>query len=159
MNLSEIMTQIRGLSYSKKDSQNDSFKGSIPVLRAGNIQYSRIQEEDYVYVSNNLVKDKQYLRQGDVLIAASSGSISIVGKAAMVEYDMDATFGAFCKVLRPNLEKVDCNYFKHFFETAYYKRTIKSLAEGANINNLKTEHFDDLEIPLPPPDRDWETNK
>jgi type I restriction enzyme, S subunit len=153
MNLSEIMTQVRGLSYSKKDSHNIYFEDSIPVLRAGNIQNARILQEDYVYVSNDLVKDKQYLKQGDVLIAASSGSISIVGKAAMVQSDMNATFGAFCKVLRPNAEKVNLNYFKHFFETAYYKRTIKSLAEGANINNLKTEHFDNLEIPLPPLDQ------
>ena len=153
MNLSEIMTQVRGLSYSKKDSHNIYFEDSIPVLRAGNIQNARILQEDYVYVSNDLVKDKQYLKQGDVLIAASSGSISIVGKAAMVQSDMNATFGAFCKVLRPNAEKVNLNYFKHFFETAYYKITIKSLAEGANINNLKTEHFDNLEIPLPPLDQ------
>ena len=153
MNLSQIMTQIRGLSYSKKDSNNNSFKGAIPVLRAGNIQDSKIIEEDYVYVPNDLVKNKQYLKHGDVLIAASSGSISIVGKAAMIEYDMNATFGAFCKVLRPNSEKINIRYFKHFFETDYYKRTIKSLAEGANINNLKTEHFDDLEIPLPPLDQ------
>jgi type I restriction enzyme S subunit len=153
MNLNQIMTQIRGLSYSKKDSNNNSFKGAIPVLRAGNIQDSKIIEEDYVYVPNDLVKNKQYLKHGDVLIAASSGSISIVGKAAMIEYDMNATFGAFCKVLRPNSEKIYIRYFKHFFETDYYKRTIKSLAEGANINNLKTEHFDDLEIPLPPLDQ------
>ena len=153
MNLSEIMTQVRGLSYSKKDSRSAYFEDSIPVLRAGNIQDARILQEDYVFVSNDLVKDKQYLKQGDILIAASSGSISIVGKAAMVQSDMNATFGAFCKVLRPNAEKVNLNYFKHFFETAYYKRTIKSLAEGANINNLKTEHFDNLEIPLPPLDQ------
>ena len=102
---------------------------------------------------SSLVKNKQYLKHGDILVAASSGSIEVVGKAAMIECDMNATFGAFCKVLRPNSEKIDINYFKHFFETAYYKRTIKSLAEGANINNLKTEHFDNLEIPLPPLDQ------
>ena len=61
MNLSEIMTQVRGLSYSKKDSHNIYFEDSIPVLRAGNIQNARILQEDYVYVSNDLVKDKQYL--------------------------------------------------------------------------------------------------
>ncbi len=27
---------------------------------------------------------------------------------------------------------------------------LRHLAEGANINNLKSEHFDELEIPLPP---------
>ena len=153
MSLSEIMTQVRGLTYSKKDVADTPAEGLMPVLRAGNIQHARIIEENYVYVPKELIKEKQFLKLGDVLIAASSGSISIVGKAAMIEKDMNATFGAFCKVLRPDKNKVDNNYFKHFFETAYYKRTIKSLAEGANINNLKTQHFDDLEIPLPPLDQ------
>jgi len=73
-----------------------------------------------------------------------------VGKAAMIEQNMNAGFGAFCKVLRPNLDEILPNYFKYFFETSYYKNTIRHLAEGANINNLKTEHFDKLKIPLPP---------
>lgn len=150
MKLSQLMEQVRGLSYEKKDISNDNREGFIPVLRAGNIQDSKLNNEDLLFISQQKVKEKQFLKFGDILIAASSGSISIVGKAAMVERDMNATFGAFCKVLRPNDKKVDFGYFKHFFETSYYKRTIKSLAEGANINNLKTEHFDELQIPLPP---------
>jgi len=35
------------------------------------------------------------------VIAASSGSIDIVGKAAPALVDFDGGFGAFCKVLRP----------------------------------------------------------
>ena len=153
MILSELMTQIRGLSYSKKDSTDKPLEGYLPVLRAGNIQNSQIIEDNYVYVPQELVKEKQYLKLGDILIAASSGSLSIVGKAAMIKKDMQSSFGAFCKVLRPDTNQVDINYFKYFFETSYYKRTIKSLAEGANINNLKTQHFDNLEIPLPPLDQ------
>ena len=151
--LGDIIEQIRGLSYSKKDVVSKSIEGYNPVLRAGNIQLGQIIEDNYVYVPNNLIKEKQFLKEGDMLIAASSGSLSIVGKAAMVHSNMDATFGAFCKVLRPKQERVYKGYFKHYFETSYYKRTIKSLAEGANINNLRTGHFDNLEIPLPPLDQ------
>jgi type I restriction enzyme S subunit len=150
MRLNQVMNQIRGLSYDKKDVSNNQVNGSIPVLRAGNIQDTRIIYDDLVFVPKEIIKEKQFLRYGDILIAASSGSISIVGKAAMFRENFEITFGAFCKVLRPDKSKIDFEYFKHFFETDYYKRTIKSLAEGANINNLKTEHFDELEIPLPP---------
>lgn len=150
MRLNQVMNQIRGLSYDKKDVSNNQVNGNIPVLRAGNIQDTRIIYEDLVFVPKEIIKEKQLLQYGDILIAASSGSISIVGKAAMFRDNFEITFGAFCKVLRPDKSKIDFEYFKHFFETDYYKRTIKSLAEGANINNLKTEHFDELEIPLPP---------
>ena len=148
--LNKLMKQVRGVSYSKNDASSTYNEGFVPVLRAGNIQNSRIIHDDFVYIPKEGVKNLQLLKKGDVLIAASSGSISIVGKAAMILQDMNAGFGAFCKVLRPNKEIVNEDYFKFYFETPHYKNTISQLAEGANINNLKTEHFDNLEIYLPP---------
>lgn len=148
--LNKIMKQVRGVSYSKNVASLTYKEGFVPILRAGNIQNSRIVHDDFVYIPNEGVKNVQLLKEGDVLIAASSGSISIVGKAAMILQDMNAGFGAFCKVLRPNKEIINENYFKFYFETPHYKNTISQLAEGANINNLKTEHFDNLEIYLPP---------
>ena len=144
------MKQVRGVSYSKNDASLTYKEGFVPVLRAGNIQNSRIIHYDFVYIPKEGVKNVQLLKKGDILIAASSGSISIVGKAAMILQDMNAGFGAFCKVLRPNKEIVNEDYFKFYFETPHYKNTISQLAEGANINNLKTEHFDNLELYLPP---------
>ncbi len=148
--LGDIVKQISGVTYQKSQATTKPSEGCKPVLRAGNISSSRILEEDYVYVPENLVRNDRLLRYGDILIAASSGSLSVVGKAAMLEADMDAGFGAFCKVLRPNTEIVYPRYFRFFFETKYYKNTIQHLAAGANINNLKSEHFHNLEIPLPP---------
>lgn len=150
--LGEIVKQISGVTYQKAQASIKPVDGYKAVLRAGNIYASRILEEDYVYVPENLIRNDRLLKYGDILIAASSGSLSIVGKAAMIETDIDAGFGAFCRVLRPRTEIVYPRYLKFFFETNYYKNTIKHLAEGANINNLKSEHFDNLEILLPPLD-------
>ncbi len=83
------------------------------------------------------------------MIAASSGSLNIVGKAAPALMDFTGSFGAFCKVLRPN-SKVHPGYFANFFKTRDYRRRISALAAGVNINNLRNEHLDELEIPLPP---------
>jgi type I restriction enzyme S subunit len=63
--------------------------------------------------------------------------------------NLNMGFGAFCKVLRPN-SKVDHAYFAHFFKTRSYRQKVSSLAAGANINNLRNEHLDDLPFPLPP---------
>jgi len=148
--LGEVMDQIRGVSYKGSDAQNSPSESLIPILRATNIQDSRVTETDFVYVPNIYVKERQFIKKNDVLIAASSGSISIVGKAAAIQSNLNASFGAFCKVLRPNKELIDSKYFKYYFETLMYLKTIRHLAEGANINNLKTEHFNNLQIPLPP---------
>ncbi|MCR6659657.1 MAG: restriction endonuclease subunit S [Asticcacaulis sp.] len=149
--LSEIAEQLRGVSYGKSDVTDHPADGYIPVLRANNITDVGLALDDLVYVRSNKVASKQKIKSGDIVIAASSGSISVVGKAAQAEFDLDAGFGAFCKVVRPS-EKVNARYLGHFFKTSEYRQKMSTLAAGANINNLKNEHIDDLLIPLPPLD-------
>ncbi|MEY4978065.1 MAG: hypothetical protein RLZZ352_335 [Pseudomonadota bacterium] len=146
----EISEQIRGVSYSKGDATSAPAEGYAPVLRAGNITEFGITFEDLIFVPKRFVSEKQLLRSGDVLIAASSGSLDVVGKAALVLHDYEGAFGAFCKVLRPRKDRVEPAYFAHYFKTIEYRRKISSLAAGANINNLKNEHLDELLIPLAP---------
>lgn len=144
----DLAQQIRGVTYSKSEAAGAHAPGFLPVLRAGNITNHGLTYTDLVFVPESRVNPRQKIRRHDVLIAASSGSLDVVGKAGKAQADFNGGFGAFCKVLRPN-ERVDPNYFAHFFKTANYRRTISSLAAGANINNLRSQHLDDLEIPLP----------
>ncbi|CAD9197069.1 restriction endonuclease subunit S [Acinetobacter bohemicus] len=146
----DISTQIRGVSYSKSDAISNMQDGYLPVLRANNIQEQGLFLDDFVYVPESKISEKQRILAGDVIIAASSGSISLVGKAASAKEDIKAGFGAFCKILRPNTKLVDPRYFANYFQTQKYRQIISNLAAGANINNLKNEHLDDLEILLPP---------
>lgn len=145
----DLAEQVRGVSYGKKDASSVPKPGYVPVLRANNITDNGLVFEDLVFVPTERVSEKQRIRRHDVVIAASSGSIDVVGKAASALTDFEGGFGAFCKVLRPN-SKVDPSYFSHFFKTRHYRSRVSALAEGANINNLRNEHLDNLEIPLPP---------
>jgi type I restriction enzyme S subunit len=103
-----------------------------------------------VYVPDSCIAHQQLLRPGDIVVAASSGSIDVVGKAAQLSEPWEGSFGAFCKVVRPSSDRVNPRYLHHFFQTTGYRRKVSSLAAGANINNLKNEHIDDLLLPLPP---------
>lgn len=146
--LGDIIEQIRGVSYKPTDLRDILDENSVPLLRANNIQDGNINLDDLVYVSKNKVAEKQYLKKGDILICASSGSKELVGKAAYIEQDMSMTFGAFCKVVRP---KTECpKYIGHFFQSSYYRRSISDLSAGVNINNIRNEHIANLEILLPP---------
>lgn len=147
--IGDLCDQIRGVTYSKSEATLAPTEGFKPVLRANNITETGLTFDDLIYVPARNVATKQKLKANDILIATSSGSIEVVGKAARVISDFDGGFGAFCKVLRPNT-KVDPSYFSHYFKTKDYRRRISSLAAGANINNLRNEHLDDLDIPLPP---------
>lgn len=144
----EVAEQIRGVSYGKGDAEQRPKEGYLPVLRAGNITDEGLVFSDLVYVPSARISHRQLIRMGDVVVAASSGSLDVVGKAAPAKSTFNGGFGAFCKVLRPSA-KVDAAFFAHFFKTSNYRRKISSLAAGANINNLKNEHLDDLEISLP----------
>ena len=145
----DIADQIRGVTYRKQDASTTEADGLLPVLRAGNITDEGLTYEDLVYVPSSKISPKQKVRKHDIVIAASSGSIKVVGKSARALEDFEGGFGAFCKVLRPRKE-VNPAYFSHFFKTPEYRRTVSFLAEGANINNLRNEDLDDLQIPLPP---------
>ncbi|MFF6998188.1 restriction endonuclease subunit S [Streptomyces sp. NPDC008313] len=146
--IGDVSTQIRGVTYGKGDAVSNSSPGYLPILRAGNIEEVGISFDDLVYVPAVKAAERQQIRRGDVLIAASSGSLSAVGKAAQATADFAGAFGAFCKVLRP-CESVDARYFGHFFRTAPYRRHVAKVAAGANINNLRNEHLDDLTLRLP----------
>lgn len=150
-NILELSRIIRGVTYSKNDAHDEPAKGLIPILRAMNITERGLDFDDLVYVPRKLVKDEQIIKAGDVIAAISSGSITVVGKAKQTQTDLDAAFGAFCAVLRP-VPEVDHKYFGHFFGTQQYRFTVSSLARGVNINNLKREHFEQIEIPLAPLD-------
>ena len=139
--------QIRGVSYKPEDVCEELNDESITLLRANNITDSGLCFDDLVYVRRNKVKDIQKLQKGDVLICTSSGSKALVGKAAYVTKDLDMTFGAFCKVIRPH--GVNADYFQYFFQSPAYRKRISELAAGANINNIRNEHIDELAFYLP----------
>jgi len=147
--LSEIVEIIRGITYKKAQSATSPEEGLLPVLRANNIQNGKIVISELVYVPKDLIKTHQKLKAGDIVVAMSSGSKSVVGKTAKVESDFDGSFGAFCGVLRTAPE-CSANYVSWFTHSLNYRNRISSLSAGANINNLKPSHFDEIAVPIAP---------
>ena len=144
--IKNLIKQARGVSYKPEDLHSELDDDSVILLRANNIDSGKINLDDVVYVDKSKVSSEQYLRKGDILICASSGSKSLVGKAACVDFDRKYTFGAFCKVVRPNEDIID--YLGVFFQSPVYRRKISEVAIGVNINNIRNEHIDELVVPL-----------
>jgi type I restriction enzyme S subunit len=137
------------VTYTKGDALSAGNTGTIPILRANNIQAQTFDWNDLVHVPESLVSKDQELQIGDVVIATSSGSLSVVGKAAQVRSEIRASFGAFCGVLRPH-PQIQARYYGHFFSSAHYRSAVSDLARGVNINNLKRDHFQAIQIPIAP---------
>ena len=146
--LGSLLEVLRGVSYKKVDASSVSAEGLVPLLRATNID--RVLNLDgLVYVPTHYVNPDQYLRPGDIVIAASSGSSSVVGKAAQLNKEWFGTFGAFCLGLRA-VSAMDNRFLAWFLQGNEYRNRTSQLAAGVNINNLKREHIEGIPIPIPP---------
>ena len=144
--LGDYIEQIRGVSYKPEDVCSSTDIDAVAILRANNIQDDELNFDDLVYVKKSKVHEKQYIQKGDIVVCASSGSKNLVGKAAVAKENMLISFGAFCKVVRPM--GLFPKYIGHFFQSPKYRSTISELSGGANINNIRNEHIDELDIVL-----------
>jgi len=138
--------QVRGIAFNPKDISDSPLPDYVPVLKANNIKERGIDTSNLIYIHKSKIKPEQFIKKGDLLLAASSGSKDIVGKNIFFENDFEGSFGAFCKLVRPK-ENIHPKFVGVFFKTPIYKRHIRRLINGALINNLKNEHVDSLLIP------------
>jgi type I restriction enzyme S subunit len=146
----DLFEFLRGISYKKADVLAAPLEDSVTILRAGNLQDGRIVFDDLVHIPASYVHEEQRIRKGDLIIAMSSGSASVVGKVAVADKDMPrVSFGAFCGLLRPRTKEYG-HWLSEFFQTKNYRDLISSLAAGININNLRREHLYTLSIRVPP---------
>lgn len=139
--LGDIGVFYRGHSYSRDDVKT---RGLI-VLRSNNIQEGWIDVTDLQFVDKPCRKEI-LLRDGDIAVCMSNGSKKLVGKAAIIEGDIqiDATVGAFCSVYRSNhLLK------RYLFQTIAYKKSLHLLLAGTNINNLKNNDLAQIKFFVP----------
>ena len=147
--LGKLGDLVRGVTYKRQEMTDTSSPGYLPILRATNIQDRQLLLEELVYVKDKKVSDSQLLRRGDVIIAMSSGSKSVVGKSVQLNTEWNGSFGAFCAVFRHN-SMVEILFIGHVFQTKRYREHLLREARGTNINNLSKNHILDYQFPLPP---------
>ncbi len=146
--LGEVCEFIRGVTFDKNEAATTPAVGKIPILRAGNIGEELDDQNDLVWVPENLVDPEQRLRRNDIAICMSSGSPEVVGKTARVPSNLHASVGSFCGIIRP--KKSDQAGFLSFFfrSSAFYKHR-NSIARGANIQNLRFSQFEEIQLAIP----------
>lgn len=145
--IGEVADVVRGVTYSKGDTLSATDNDAVPLLRATNLEVDSIDFEDMVYVPKRVVKAQQYLQPDDIFLAASSGSISVVGKSAQVVKTSGETFGAFCSVIRP--KNINPRFLAYWVQSPVVRDHWSATAKGTNINNLKPSDISETGIPLP----------
>lgn len=142
-----LVTVISGTSY----KSHDVIKSGIRIFRGGNIQNGDVLYlEDDTFLPECFLDSEKTIREGDVLIVASTGSKAVIGKPGFVKKkDSKTQIGAFLRIVRP-LEKKFIPYIWLIFKSEYYRQHIRGVVQGMNINNVKNEHLTEFPIPLPP---------
>lgn len=146
--LGEVAEVIRGVTYQKAEARAEPQDGYLPLLRATNIDRRLLLDAELVFVPEARVKQQQRLRRGDVVLAASSGSASVVGKSALLPTAWVGTFGAFCAVLRAGSQVLP-EYLALFVSSPSVRQQWSDAARGTNINNLKSGDVSATRVPLP----------
>ena len=143
----DLLQIIGGVSYKKTDIT----KQGIRILRGGNIQdFKVLFDEDDVFLPLTYQNEDKNVRVGDIIVVASTGSKNVIGKAAYVDAEVTNTMiGAFLRICRPYYTKI-VDYLKYLFDSYYYRKHIRNMVQGTNINNVKESYIAELLYPLPP---------
>lgn len=138
--LKDFADYFNGLTYSPKNVQE---VGTV-VLRSSNVQKDKILLDDIVRV-DSVIKDKIFVRDGDILMCSRNGSKRLVGKTATIKnLNERMTFGTFMMVIRS-----ESNFFiEWFFKSDLFKKQISS-GENTMINQITRYMLDEIVIPLP----------
>ena len=137
--LEQIGDAYIGLTYSPSDIRE---KGTA-VLRANNIQNSKISYDEVLHVETD-IPERAYINKGDLLICARNGSKNLVGKTAIVERNGDA-YGAFMA----KFVSVSSQYLYYFFSSQFFREQLDD-ANTTTIYQVTQSMLKRLLCPIPP---------
>ena len=148
--LGELCEMRRGLTYSKNDEADFS---SNVVLRSNNVdlESKKLDFTELKYLKEDfIIPEDRKVQKGSFLICMSNGSKKHLGKVALIDKNYGYAFGGFMGLLVPNNSIVKSEYLWTVLSSQRYADYIKSLSDGAGINNLKYKDIAAFEVPVPP---------
>jgi len=148
--LGSILTDIQ-YGTSKKSSYE--LENSIPVLRIPNIVNGRIDSTDLKYGQfTEKEKKNLYLKDGDLLIIRSNGSLDLVGRVAIVDSEFEGfLFAGYLIRLRVDTSSINPEYLAYYLSSPKIRKHIELTARNTNgINNINSKEIQAFEVELPP---------
>lgn len=140
--LKHLGKNYNGLTYSPNDICGS--EDGILVLRSSNIKDNKLCFDDNVYVKKE-IPQKLIVNKGDILICSRNGSAELIGKAAFIELQMVATFGAFMMIFKGTSNI----YHKYlFYIVTSCISQYKCLFTTATINQLTSSMLGEIFAPF-----------
>ncbi|HAU8263582.1 TPA: 4'-phosphopantetheinyl transferase [Kluyvera intermedia] len=135
---------------SKKCSET---QGSIAVLRIPNIGPGYIINSNLKYANFDQKELATLtLKEGDLLLIRSNGSVDLVGKVAVIsENDTAYLYAGYLIRVRLNKDRAVPKYISYCLQSPQLRQVIENIARSTSgVNNINSKELASLEIPLPP---------
>ena len=125
--------------------------GATGVLRIPNIGSGRIDPTDLKSADFDETESAKFsLQEGDVLTVRSNGSLSIVGKPAMVrQQHTDYLFAGYLIRLRPIAQSLVPKYLVYMLMEPKVRTQIEAKAKSTSgVNNISAKELQELNTPI-----------
>lgn len=123
----------------------------VPVLRIPNISsIGKVDATDLKYAPLSTLNEKYQVREGDVLLIRSNGSLSLLGQAASVSSDYNGYgFAGYLLRLRPRDEVLGA-YLLELVRSGPFRKLVESTARSTSgVNNLSASRLGAFSVPFP----------
>ena len=126
----------------------------IPNIKTGHIDTTDLKSADF----DETEVDRFSLQGGDVLTVRSNGSLSIVGKPAMVQQQhTDYLFAGYLIRLRPIAQSLIPKYLVYLLMEPKVRAQIETKAKSTSgVNNISARELQELNVPICSPEEQAE---
>jgi len=153
--IADVITDIRYGTAKKCDYD----AGATPVLRIPNVQRGEITLDDLKSADFETSElRKLQLREGDLLVIRSNGSLGLVGRCAVVNAAAAGLlFAGYLIRLRLDTQLVLPRFAHLWLQSTPIRSVIEGLAKSTSgVNNINSTQIERLPIKLPRPDEQAE---
>ena len=130
--------------------KNSEYKSSgVPIIRISDFNNERIVLDSVVYYEESPLLEKYELRESDIIIALTGGTIGKLGivQAGLGKLYLNQRVGKF-DILNPN--EFEKEYI--YWIARGVEGIVKNLAWGAAIPNVSPKQIEELNFPIPSKD-------
>jgi type I restriction enzyme S subunit len=147
--LGEVMTDLKYGTAIKCEIE----RHGTPVLRIPNVGNRVVDQTNLKYADLEPGEQRKLsLAPGDILLIRSNGSVSLIGKPALVsEKETGFAFAGYLMRLRLDCSRALPEYVTHVLESQSVREQIEMPARSTSgVHNINTTEVKALTIPLPP---------
>lgn len=126
-------------------------ESGLPCIRYGEIYTTHdfIISKFKSFINEDVAKESQEIKKGDILFAGSGEKLEEIGKAVALIGNEKAFAGGDVIILSAN-KKVNVEYLSYTLESNYVRKQKRRLGQGHSVVHIYPSDLATLKIPLPP---------